>query len=114
MSSKKKSKKKDQFPLNPKPFLEQLLGCRVVVKLKWGEDYRGELFAFDEFMNFHLVDATEYLSGEENGYLGEILIRCNNVLYIREDFDFDEKKNDERKAELEDNIFHNSTIKKEN
>jgi small nuclear ribonucleoprotein F len=31
-----------------------------------------------------LTNAEEVVSGESRGELGEILIRCNNILYIRE------------------------------
>lgn len=31
-----------------------------------------------------LGDTEEYIDGELSGNLGEVLIRCNNVLYIRE------------------------------
>jgi small nuclear ribonucleoprotein F len=39
---------------------------------------------FDKYMNVQLLDAEEYMDGQCKGALGEILIRCNNVLYIRE------------------------------
>lgn len=32
-------------PVNPKPFLNDLTGTRVLVKLKWGMEYRGTLAA---------------------------------------------------------------------
>ncbi|EAA21550.1 hypothetical protein [Plasmodium yoelii yoelii] len=28
-------------PLNPKPFLNSLVGNRVIIKLKWGMEYKG-------------------------------------------------------------------------
>jgi hypothetical protein len=31
-----------------------------------------------------LTNAEEVVNGESKGELGEILIRCNNILYIRE------------------------------
>lgn len=31
-----------------------------------------------------LANAEEVVNGEKKGELGEILIRCNNILYIRE------------------------------
>lgn len=31
-----------------------------------------------------LANAEEIVNGEKKGELGEILIRCNNILYIRE------------------------------
>lgn len=31
-------------PVNPKPFLNELTGKPVMVKLKWGMEYKGELY----------------------------------------------------------------------
>ena len=70
--------------LNPKPFLQGLIGKPVAVKLKWGMEYRGILLSTDSYMNLQLANAQEWLQGDCAGNLGEILIRCNNVLYIRE------------------------------
>ena len=70
--------------LNPRPFLVQLTGQAVSVKLKWGMEYRGILLAVDAYMNLQLANCEEYIDGELAGNLGEVLIRCNNVMYIRE------------------------------
>ena len=35
-------------------------------------------------MNLQLKDAEEMINGESKGLLGEILIRCNNVLFVKE------------------------------
>ena len=34
-------------------------------------------------MNLQLANSEEYIDGALAGHLGEILVRCNNVLYIR-------------------------------
>jgi LSM domain. len=34
-------------------------------------------------MNLQLIRTEEFINGEFAGMLGEVLIRCNNVLYIR-------------------------------
>jgi small nuclear ribonucleoprotein F len=70
--------------LNPIPFLTELLKRKVVIRLKWGIEYHGIMASFDKYMNVQLLDAEEYFDGQCKGALGEILIRCNNVLYIRE------------------------------
>lgn len=70
--------------LNPKPFLASLTGKSVVVKLKWGMEYRGFLKSVDSYMNVQLLNAEEWMEGSKAGALGEVLIRCNNVMYIRE------------------------------
>ena len=102
--------------VNPKPFLEDLTGKPVVVKLKWGQEYKGYLVSVDKYMNLQvnsltfpqflafffvfflqypctnecfvlfviqLASTEEFTHGEYRGNLGEVLIRCNNVLYIR-------------------------------
>ncbi|KIH44057.1 LSM domain protein [Ancylostoma duodenale] len=75
-------------PVNPKPFLNSLTGKPVVCKLKWGMEYKdnvnalGILVAVDGYMNLQMANAEEYIDGNNTGNLGEILIRCNNVLYV--------------------------------
>ncbi|KAJ3274183.1 hypothetical protein HDV01_003466 [Terramyces sp. JEL0728] len=61
-------------PVNPKPFLTELTGKPVLVKLKWGMEYKGTLLNHTE----------EYVDGAPTGVLGEVLIRCNNILYVRQ------------------------------
>ncbi|GAB5371262.1 hypothetical protein AAMO2058_001564200 [Amorphochlora amoebiformis] len=70
-------------PVNPKPFLNDLTGKPVVAKLKWGLEYKGFLMSVDPYMNLQLASTEEWIDGRAQGTLGEVLIRCNNVLYIR-------------------------------
>ncbi|CDH49772.1 small nuclear ribonucleoprotein f [Lichtheimia corymbifera JMRC:FSU:9682] len=70
-------------PTNPKPFLNELTGKPVIVKLKWGGEYKGYLMSVDGYMNLQLANTEEFQEGVSVGTLGEVLIRCNNVLYIR-------------------------------
>lgn len=37
--------------VNPRPFLLDLVGKPVIVKLKWGMEYRGNLVSIDSYMN---------------------------------------------------------------
>jgi small nuclear ribonucleoprotein F len=71
------------FVINPKPFMADLVGKRVRVKLKWGMEYQGDLVSTDAYMNLQLENSEEFVDGKYAGTLGEILIRCNNVLYIK-------------------------------
>nr|ACO10594.1 Small nuclear ribonucleoprotein F [Caligus rogercresseyi] len=71
------------MPINPKPFLNELTGKAVMVKLKWGHEYKGYLVSSDGYMNVQLANTEEYIDGNCTGTLGEVLVRCNNVLYIR-------------------------------
>nr|ODN93967.1 small nuclear ribonucleoprotein F [Cryptococcus depauperatus CBS 7841] len=70
-------------PVNPKPFLQELTGKVVYARLKWGLEYKGFLVSTDGYMNLQLANAEEIENGKSNGALGEVFIRCNNVLYIR-------------------------------
>ena len=91
--------------------MSALLGKPVFVKLKWGQEYKGVLLSTDAYMNIQLDNAEEvggtpcapflivslarshapraaiiyvqYIDGDYAGKLGEILIRCNNVFYLR-------------------------------
>ncbi|KAF5298411.1 hypothetical protein FQR65_LT18688 [Abscondita terminalis] len=71
------------MPINPKPYLNGLTGKAVMVKLKWGQEYKGYLVSVDGYMNIQLANTEEYIDGNFTGNLGEVLIRCNNTLYIR-------------------------------
>ncbi|XP_011695222.1 PREDICTED: small nuclear ribonucleoprotein F [Wasmannia auropunctata] len=71
------------MPINPKPFLNGLTGKAVMVKLKWGHEYKGYLVSVDGYMNLQLASTEEHIDGNCTGNLGEVLIRCNNVMYIR-------------------------------
>eukprot|EP00658_Telonema_sp_P-2_P024847 TRINITY_DN199_c0_g1_i3.p1 TRINITY_DN199_c0_g1~~TRINITY_DN199_c0_g1_i3.p1 ORF type:complete len:103 (-),score=35.65 TRINITY_DN199_c0_g1_i3:531-839(-) len=71
------------IPVNPKPFLAELTGKCVIVKLKWGMEYKGYLVSVDAYMNLQLAGTQEWIEGNLTGNLGEVLIRCNNVLYMR-------------------------------
>ena len=76
-------------PINPKPFLKTLIGKQVIVRLKWNKtEYKGTLVSIDNYMNLQLDKTSEviYEDGEKKEeVIGEIFIRCNNVLFIRED-----------------------------
>ena len=69
--------------VNPKPFLNDLTGKAVIVKLKWGMEYRGFLVSTDAYMNLQLASTEEFVDGECQGALGEVLIRCNNVMWLK-------------------------------
>lgn len=73
-------------PTNPKPFLRELVGKRVIVTLKFNKtQYRGTLVSSDNYFNIQLADASEYVAGEDKGLVGDLFVRCNNVLWLGED-----------------------------
>ena len=61
--------------VNPKPFLYELTGRPVVVRLKWGMEYRGTLTSVDSYMNLQLAGCEEYLTSASAGVLGDVVIR---------------------------------------
>jgi len=55
-----------------------------LIKLKWGIEYRGTLISSDSYLNIRLINSEEWAKNKNIGYLGEVLIRCNNIKYISE------------------------------
>lgn len=75
-------------PINPKPFLRGLIDKRVVVTLKFNKTkYKGILVSTDNYFNLQLKNAEEFINDESKGVIGDIFIRCNNVLWIGESLD---------------------------
>ncbi|CAG99255.1 mRNA splicing protein SMX3 [Kluyveromyces lactis] len=73
-------------PINPKPFLHQLIDKDVLVTLKFNKiQYKGRLVSVDTYFNLQLTDAEEIINDVSSGKVGDIFIRCNNVLYVGED-----------------------------
>jgi small nuclear ribonucleoprotein F len=93
--------------------LKTLVGKQVVVRLKWNRtEYKGKLVSFDSYMNVQLENTFEVIREDpetKQESIGEIFIRCNNVLFIREDVECEadepekvSEKNAEDKMETED------------
>lgn len=57
------------MPINPKPFLNGLTGKPVIVKLKWGHEYKGLLVSVDGYMNMQLAKTEEHIDGQLTGKL---------------------------------------------
>ncbi|CEP64672.1 mRNA splicing protein SMX3 LALA0_S13e00342g [Lachancea lanzarotensis] len=73
-------------PVNPKPFLRDLIGKKIVVTLKFNNtQYKGFLVSTDNYFNLQLSDAEEFILLQSKGKVGDIFLRCNNVLWIGED-----------------------------
>lgn len=56
-------------------FITSLLGKVVMVKLKWGHEYKGFLVSTDGYMNLQLAQTEEFIDGVSTGSLGEVLVR---------------------------------------
>jgi small nuclear ribonucleoprotein F len=70
--------------MNPKTFLSSLINKKIMVRLKWGIEYKGILVSYDDYINIRICNTEEWINGKEIGVLGEILIRCNNIQIIVE------------------------------
>ena len=73
-----------QILINPKPFLLTLINKPVLIRLKWGIEYKGILVSYDKYMNFQLKNTEEIIDNQITGSLGDVLVRCNNVLFVKE------------------------------
>ena len=74
--------------MNPIPFLYELIGKSIIVRLKWGIEYKGVLVSFDKYMNLQLREAEEIINNEIKGSLGEIMTQinlCNRLGYLSDD-----------------------------
>lgn len=53
------------------------------MRLKWNNtEYHGDLISTDSYMNLQLDRAEEFTDGKSRGVLGQVLVRCNNVLWV--------------------------------
>jgi small nuclear ribonucleoprotein len=67
-------------PLN---YIQKAVNKEVSVRLKMDLEYRGKMTNVDPYMNVILVDATEYSGGNPSATYGKVVIRGNNVLFIK-------------------------------
>ena len=51
--------------------------------MKMDLEYRGKMSNVDPYMNVILVDAAEYSGGNPSANYGKVVIRGNNVLFIK-------------------------------
>lgn len=70
------------MPINPKPFLNSLTGKAVMVKLKWGHEYKGYLVSVDGYMNLQLANTEEYIDGEVTGKWSTLCVVTNFVSFV--------------------------------
>ena len=67
----------------PLQCLQKAINKRISVKLKSDLEYRGKMTNVDSYMNLILVDAQEYSKGVLSAQFGKVVIRGNNVLFIK-------------------------------
>ena len=63
--------------------LQKATNKQVSVKLKNEIEYRGKMSNVDPYMNVILVDAEESENGAKVANYGKVVIRGNNVLYVK-------------------------------
>lgn len=66
----------------PLDILNESLNGPVIVKLKDGRAFRGELQGYDIHMNLVLDKTEEIIEGEDSKKLGTVVVRGDNVVYI--------------------------------
>lgn len=71
----------------PLSVINSSLSKPAYVKLKNDLAYKGILSRADSQMNLILEEAVEYVDEESSASLGTVLIRGNNILYIRVGYD---------------------------
>ncbi len=67
----------------PLSVLQKATNKQVAVRLKNEIEYRGRMSNVDPYMNVILVDAEESENGAKVANYGKVVIRGNNVLYVR-------------------------------
>jgi small nuclear ribonucleoprotein len=72
-------------PLN---VLQRSLNRKVAVRLKSEIEYRGKMSNVDSYMNLILVDAEEFDGSDLMANYGKVVIRGNNVLFIKLEKEF--------------------------
>ena len=55
----------------------------VIVRLKNEVEYKGRMFNVDSYMNLIMTDAEELYDGKTVGKFGRVILRGNNVLFIK-------------------------------
>ena len=60
----------------------------VVVRLKSEVEYKGKMENVDSYMNLIMTDAEELNQGKTVGKFGRVIVRGNNVLFIKLEDEF--------------------------
>ena len=67
----------------PLSVLQKATNKQVSVRLKNEIEYKGKMSNVDPYMNVILVDAEETENGAKVANYGKVVIRGNNVLYVK-------------------------------
>ncbi len=77
-----------QQPKRPLSTLQRFINRKVAVRLKTEIEYRGRMSNVDSYMNLILMDAEEYNGADVIANYGKVVIRGNNVLFIKVEKEF--------------------------
>ncbi len=72
-----------QQPKRPLTTLQRAINRKVSVRLKNETEYKGKMSNVDSYMNLILVDAEEFNGQTHLANYGKVVIRGNNVLFIK-------------------------------
>ena len=78
-----KSLSSQQHPKRPLTVLQKAINKKVAVRLKNENEYSGKMSNVDSYMNLILEDAEEFNGQTHIANYGKVVIRGNNVLFIR-------------------------------
>ena len=67
----------------PLSVLQKSLNKSVIVRLKNEVEYKGKIDRVDSYMNLIMTDAEELQDGKIVGKYGRIILRGNNVIFIK-------------------------------
>jgi small nuclear ribonucleoprotein len=67
----------------PLTMLQKSTKKKVIVRLKNEVEYKGKMDNVDSYMNLIMTDAEEHLGGKMIANYGRVIVRGNNVLFIK-------------------------------
>lgn len=67
----------------PLPALQKNTKKMVIVRLKNEMEYQGKMDNVDNYMNLIMTNAEEIQNGKVVGKYGRVIVRGNNVLFIK-------------------------------
>ena len=67
----------------PLSVLQKATNKQVSVRLKNEIEYKGKMANVDPYMNVIIIDAEETENGSKVANYGKVVIRGNNVLYVK-------------------------------
>ncbi len=70
-------------PKRPLTTLQKGVNKKVVVRLKSDIEYKGKMNNVDSYMNLIMTDAEEISNGKTVANYGRVIVRGNNVLFIK-------------------------------